>query len=72
MLQTLKFFPIKAFIAKALLPTTIPNNLQYRNQNTNKIKVRGHLVKGIPLPKKKKKKTIRVALLVIYKGSAFN
>ena len=53
MLQTLKFFPIKAFIAKALLPTTIPNNLQYRNQNTNKIKVRGHLVKGIPLPKKK-------------------
>ena len=72
MLQTLKFFPIKSFIAKALLPTTIPNNLQYRNQNTNKIKVRGHLVKGIPLPKKKKKKTIRVALLVIYKGSAFN
>ena len=71
MLQTLKFFPIKAFIAKALLPTTIPNNLQYRNQNTNKIKVRGHLVKGIPLPKKKKK-TIWVALLVIYKGSAFN
>lgn len=61
MLQTMKLFPIKAFKAKALLHTTIPNNLQFRNQNTNKIKVRGRLIKGIPLP---------IFLLKKYMGSS--